>query len=443
MYVWDDSGFLSIPFKNFAFQEKENGKYKTLFGKSVDKVYGFQDYNPKLYESDLPIETKFLIEKYGNSDEVSKNHNIIIIDIETDSENGFPDFIKCDKSITSISIYDKTSNLYYCFILDKQSKVKKFDKENVSVFPFDNEESLLKSFLNKWEEIGPTIVTGWNACYNGENGGFDIPYLYGRIKNVLGNENVSRLSPVGICYPSKRDGTIRIAGVNCIDYMLLYKKFRYEPRPTHALGYIGKVEVNKGKVVYTGSLNKLYSDDIGKYIEYNLTDVEIVKLIDEKFKFLELAISICHTGHVPYEWFHMSSRWIEGAIINYMRKHGNYVAPNKPFKSDIDDGKFMGAYVKDPIPGLYDWIFSADINSLYPSIIRTINISIETFLGKVENWDSEKYIKNELSEIKWNGKIYSSKEFSHFLCENKLSIGSNGAIYSLPTKKIVGKVIKR
>lgn len=432
MAVWDDvNGFSLIPFKNFAFEEKENGKYKTLFGKSVDKVYNFQDYDPRLYESDFPIETKFLIEKYGESDEISKNHNIIIIDIETDSENGFPDMTKCDKEITAISIYDKTSNFYYCFILDKELKISEnLNKENIIIYSFNNEENLLKSFLNKWEEIGPTIITGWNSCYNGENGGFDIPYIYGRIKNILGDKDVSRLSPVGICYPSKRDGTIRIAGVNCIDYMLLYKKFRYEPRPTHALGYIGKVEVNKGKVIYTGSLNKLYSEDINKYVEYNLCDVEIVKLIDEKFKFLELAMSICHTGHVPYEWYHMSSRWIEGAIINYMRKNGNYVAPNKPPRSsENDDDKFIGAYVKDPIPGLYDWVFSADINSLYPSIIRTINISVETYMGKVEGWDVDKYLKNELSELNWKNKIYSPKEFFNLLIENKLCMGSNGAVY--------------
>lgn len=461
LHLWtDDMGYICRKFKNFAFVKSEFGKYKTLHGEKVDKIYEFEYDNPNTYEADLPVETKILMELYRDVDEPAKNVKTLIIDIETDSTGGFPDMKTFDKEITALSYYDKSTNQYKCLILDKERKVQDYTKDNVEVISYDNEESLLKGILNTFERIRPDIVTGWNICYNGDGAGFDIPYIYGRISKILGTREANRLSEIGQCFVKKKDNSVVIAGVNCIDYLLLYKKFRFEPRQTYRLDFIGQVELGKGKVKYEGSLNQLYKEDINKFIEYNLCDVEIVKMLDDQFKFLDLAVSVTTTGHVPFEWFHMSSRFIEGAIITYMRRNGNIVAPNKPVKveddveeqaikkleelqgGENDDEGFTGAYVKNPIPGLYSWVFSADINSLYPSTIRTLNISPETYIGKIPDWDAEEFVKGNLKEIKIGGELYEISEFKKFIEDEKINISSIGAMYTGKKMGIIPTILE-
>ena len=135
-------------------------------------------------------------------------------------------------------------------------------------------------------------------------------------------------------------------------------------------------------------------DDIEKFIEYNLVDVELVVEFDKKLQFIDLCRGICHAGHVPYEDFVYSSKYLEGSLLTYLRRR-NLVAPNKPGDReeknkkirDNNEEKFIGAYVKPPIVGKYEWIYDLDLTSLYPSIIMTLNISTETKIGKINNWD--------------------------------------------------------
>lgn len=472
LHIWDDElGHVCQKFKNYAFVKSDFGKYQTMHGDKVDKIYQSNYGNPNNYEADFPVETKALIEIYGHSDEPAKNIKTIIIDIETDTTGGFPSMETFDKAITAFSYYDKTSDQYKCLILDEESRVQEYKKDNIEVLAYNTEESLLLAIIRTFEEIRPDIVTGWNISWNGDNQGFDIPYIYGRMGRVLGNKEAGRLSEIGQCYVKKRDKTVVIAGVNCLDYMMLYKKFRFEPRPTYRLDYIGKLEVGKGKIHYKGSLNQLYKEDINKFVEYNLCDVQIVKMLDDQFKFLDLAVGICTSGHVPYEWFYLSSRFIEGAIVNYMRKNGNMVAPCKPVKiddedaeaaaiylkklereknktdgedddEDEDDDSFSGAYVKSPIPNLYDWVFSADINSLYPSTIRTLNISPETYMGKVEGWDAEEYVKGNLKEVKIGGEVYTIDQFKQFISEEQINISSIGALYTNKKMGIIPTILE-
>lgn len=465
LHLWDDElGYICRKFKNYAFAKSEFGKYKTLHGEKVDKIYKFDYNNSNNYEADLPIETKILMELYRDMDDPAKNIKTLIIDIETDSTGGFPSMTSFDKEITAFSYYDKLGDQYKCLILDKESKVENYTKNNIEVLSYNTEESLLEAILTTFEQIRPDIVTGWNICFNGDGAGFDIPYIYGRIVRILGQENANRLSEIGQCFVKKKDQCVVIAGVNTIDYMLLYKKFRFEPRQTYRLDFIGQLELGKGKIKYEGSLSQLYKDDINKFIEYNLCDVEIVKLLDDQFKFLDLAVSVTTTGHVPYEWFHMSSRFIEGAIITYMRRNGNLVAPNKPIKLDDDadieankqyeemvsgetdkvddDTGFTGAYVKNPVPGLYSWVFSADINSLYPSTIRTLNISPEQKIGKISNWNAEEFVTGKLLQIKIAGEEYHVDEFKKFIESENIGISGCGVMYKQPVKKNVGSFTK-
>jgi DNA polymerase elongation subunit (family B) len=183
-------------------------------------------------------------------------------------------------------------------------------------------------------------------------------------------------------------------------------------------------------------LDLLFSQDIEKFIEYNLVDVQLVVDMDAKLQFIDTARGICHAGHVPYEDFVYSSKYLEGALLCYLKRR-DIVAPNKPADRqemmqalrDNEQEKFIGAYVKAPIVGKYDWIYDLDLTSLYPSIIMTLNISPETKVGKITNWDAQKFIKNEIPEFFFGDKTISAENLKTALKEKSYTVSSNGVLY--------------
>jgi DNA polymerase elongation subunit (family B) len=434
IYLWDDEGGMTeLPLSHakYAYRKSSMGAYKSLYGDTLEKVYNCDERDPTLFESDVQPELKLLLDVYSDSDEPSVGHRILAFDIEVDTEGGYPNFNEADKAITAIAVYDFTTTKYFCYVFDPEKKIADRSHDNVEIRSFRQEESLLSSFLNKWEEINPTIVTGWNSNK------FDVPYLYKRILNVMGKKEVARLSSIKIVYQNRFNQKIVIAGVSCLDYMDLYKKFLGVMKPSYALGAVAKDENLKSqKLTYRGSLNDLYKDDLDRYIEYNLVDVKIIVELDQKYDFIYLARSVCHKGHIPYEWYIMSSRFIDGAILMYLHRH-NLIAPNKPIggreeyeemEKEGEDG-FVGAYVKEPIPGFYDWICSADITSLYPSVIMSLNISPDTKMGKISGWDYKEFNAGNIPIVKVNDNSYTKEEFKGMLTDKTFSISSNGVLY--------------
>jgi DNA polymerase elongation subunit (family B) len=272
--------------------------------------------------------------------------------------------------------------------------------------------------------------------------------LYNRIKRVLDDRQVKRLSPINVCYKNDWSGKIVIAGISFIDYMVLYKKWNIKQEPSYALGAIGKKVVGMEKITYHGSLDDLYKSDLNKYIEYNLNDVKIIVALEKKLQFIEQARAICHKGHVPYDCFTMSSRFIEGAILMYLRRKGQ-VAKNKPidgreeYENQMEQGEegFEGAYVKDPVPGRYDWVFDLDLTSMYPNIIISLNISPETKIAKADNWDFEKYIKGELTSIQVGSASYTKQQFTELLKTSNCSIASNGVMYNQSYQGVIPEIL--
>lgn len=445
IYVWDDKeGLTTFPASSirYAYRKRQGGRYKSIYGDELEKIFNFSPRDPSLFESDVPLTTRALIDLYENDDEPSIGHKVLFLDIEVDIEDGFPNVDEGDKEITAIALYDDITKKYTALILDKEGVLQDSNNENIEIISFQDEEGLISKFISKVEEIRPTIMTGWNVSQ------FDMPYLYNRICRVMGKNFVSRLSPINTCYINKFKKELLIAGVSILDYMILYKKFMGRNEPSYALNAIGKKVVDIEKISYTGSLNDLYRSDINRYIEYNLNDVKIVVALDEKLKFIDLARNICHTGHVPYEYFGMSSRYIEGALLLYLRRK-NLVAPNKPLilssevNEDDEDGEegFEGAYVKDPIPGRYDWVYDLDLTSMYPNIMISLNISPETVVSKVSNWDIERYLKNEMDVIMLGDSNYTLSEFRNMMENNKFSIASNGVIYKTDEVGLIPSIL--
>jgi DNA polymerase elongation subunit (family B) len=192
----------------------------------------------------------------------------------------------------------------------------------------------------------------------------------------------------------------------------------------------------------------LYKSDLNKYIEYNLNDVKIIVALEKKLQFIEQARAICHKGHVPYDCFTMSSRFIEGAILMYLRRKGQ-VAKNKPvdgreeYENQMEQGEegFEGAYVKDPIPGRYDWVFDLDLTSMYPNIIISLNISPETKIAKAENWDIDKYVRGDLETIQVGSATYTKNQFTELLKTSNYSIASNGVMYNKSYQGVIPEIL--
>jgi DNA polymerase elongation subunit (family B) len=382
----DKTGWSEFKYHRPRFKIDPNGQYPTLDGKRANAVTKYDWKDNSLYESDLDAYTAVLIDRYKDTDDTAEWQNIIYFDIECEIAGALtPELIKnAPTKITSIAVYDNNTQKYYCLILDEGKQLQTINEENRAVIPFAHEHDLLHAFLNLWEELDPTIITGWNTEY------FDVPFLYYRIENQLGAGEAARLSPLrkikfGIY---ANDSPVALAGLNHLDYMLLFKKYNPKNEPSYKLGDIGEKYVNLGKIEYEGNLDRLFQEDVNKFIEYNIRDVEILIELEKKFKFIELTITICHLCHVPYEQIYLSTALNDGAILTYLKRQG-IVSPNKPTTTrpalyDIKE-EYAGGYLKDPVPGLYEWVIDLDFTSLYPSIIRSLNIGIETYIGRIMN----------------------------------------------------------
>ena len=435
IHLWDDKlGYRTFPYTRYAYEKAENGEHISLYGDRLTKIYKFQKDNHNLFESDVPETTRVLVDTYTDSDEPSIGHVTLTYDIEVEMETGLPDMQEAKNEITSIALHDSATNQYYVLVLDKEGGLSNKKTDKAIVLPFRSEAELLEKYLELYEYINPSIVTGWNIDY------FDTPYLYNRIKNLLGKRQANRLSPIGECFWSPYRKRFFMAGVSYLDYLALYKNFTYTELDNYRLDSIAKKEVGRGKIEYQGNLDQLFRDDIEKFIEYNLVDVELVVDMDKKLQFIDTARGICHAGHVPYEDFVYSSKYLEGALLCYLKRKG-IVAPNKPADRqermqalrDNNEEKFIGAYVKAPIVGKYEWIYDLDLTSLYPSIIMSVNISPETKVGKIKDWSAEDFVKGKRDEWSINGDIITQQNLKKFFDKSKFSVASNGVLYRTDT----------
>ena len=443
VHLWDDKfGYQKFSSKNYAYMRSSIGTYRSLYGDKLKKVsYWTSDdiKENKMFESDVPLETKILIDKYCNSDDVSVGHRVMFIDIEVDSSDGFPDPKTAGREITSIALYDSITEKYFAFV--KSHEMKEYVTDNTTVKVFESEVELLQDFFQKYLEINPTIITGWNVD------GYDIPYIFNRSIIVLGYEIASSLSPIGNVYYNDRINKHKIAGVSVLDYLALYRNFTFKQQSSYRLDYIGGVEINTKKIEYEGSLNDLYVDNIERFVEYNLRDVKIVVDLDKKLDFINLARGVAHLGHISYEDVFYSSRFIEGAMLVYLRKL-NVVAPNKTaYSIHGKRDKYAGAYVKEPITGKHEWVYDLDLTSMYPSIIMTLNISPETKIGMLVGWDAEEFLKGNKKTYslivsgKGDSKI-NETELKELLDTNKISVATNGVLYRYDKKGLIPAILE-
>jgi DNA polymerase elongation subunit (family B) len=455
----DEKGWLDFKYTPELYQIIPNGSLETLDGKRATPTIKYNWKDTSLYEQDVDKCTRILIDLYKDSDDTPKFQNILYFDIECEIGGTLTsEYIKtAPMKMTSVALYDQTTQKYYCLILDEKNQIEAVEGDK-EIRPYKTEAEMLSALLDLWEELDPTIISGWNSGF------FDIPYMYYRICNVLGKHEAIRLSPLRKLTFTEWDQSqpIELAGINHLDYMLLFKKYIVKQEPSYALNNIGEKYVNLTKIEYDGSLDKLFQTDINKFIEYNIRDVEIIIELEKKMKFIDLTVILCHLCHVPYEQIYLSTILNDGAILTYLKRQG-IVSPNKPTtinpilkESTKDD--YAGGYLKDPIPGLYEWVIDLDFTSLYPSIIRSLNIGIETLVGRIVNsgkYDSQ-WTYNELNQMDSNEIIVIEKLNQNFtttrtqipiskitklIKDNKWIIAASGAIFRTDKSSVVCEIL--
>lgn len=393
---------------NYTFYYSDpKGKYRSIFGTPVSrfstrKRAEFEKErrihsNKTLFESDINPIFRCLSENYLGIDPPKLHTAFFDIEVAFDPERGYSPTDDPFNEITAISVYMDWLNQLVTLVLPPkhmsdetaQELIQEFD----NCFMFRNEVEMLETFFDLIEDAD--ILTGWNSE------GFDIPYMVNRVTRVMSKDDTRKFCLMGqIPKPrtyerfGKEETTYDLVGRVHMDYLQLYKKYNYESRHSYSLDAIGEMEVNERKTPYEGSLDQLYNNDFKKFVEYNRQDTMLMVKIHDKLKFLDLANALAHENTVLLPTVMGSVVMIEMAIMNEAHERG-LVIPDKNRKEQEDEAPAAGAYVAVPKKGIHEWVGAVDINSLYPSTIRALNMAPETIVAQIRPTLTDQYMREK------------------------------------------------
>ena len=434
--------FTEHPVKYTFYYEDPKGKYKSVYGTQLSRIVckNTKDFrkelainnSKKLYESDINPIFQCLSENYLNQD--APKLNIAFWDIETDfdPERGFADPSDPFMPITAITVCLQWLNALITLAVPPKGLTMEQAKEmcsewgdNVILFENDKdgngEREMLKTFLDLIEDAD--IVSGWNSE------GYDVPYTVNRVARILSKDDTRRFCLWGQL-PKKREyekygkaaETYDFVGRVHLDSLELYRKYTYEERHSYRLDAIGEMEIGENKTVYEGTLDQLYNNDFRTFIEYNRQDVALLDKLDKKLKFIDLSNELAHANTVLLQTTMGAVAVTEQAIINEAHNRGLQV-PNRP-KQDDENTQAAGAYVAYPKVGLHKWIASMDLNSLYPSVIRALNMAPETIVGQLRPTITDARVHEDTNLKKmsfagsWEGR-FGSEEYEAVMDRRK------------------------
>ena len=416
---------------------KKESKYKTLDGEFVEPIQpGFvrdcrefyKKYegvdNFKIYGNDRYV-SQYISEKYPEDEikfDISKI-KLVTIDIEVASENGFPDTTSASEEILTISIQDYTTKNIITWgvkpFVNKQSNVKYIE--------CSSEYGLLQSFINYWDANIPEVITGWNIQF------YDVPYICRRLNRVVGEKAMKRFSPWGLVTENeifvngRKQICYDVGGITQLDYLDLYKKFTYKAQESYRLDHIAEVELGQKKLDHSEfeTFKDFYTQNWQKFVEYNIVDVELVDRLEDKMKLIELALTMAYDAKVNFADVFYQVRMWDNIIYNYLKKRDIVIPPKE---RSAKDEKYAGAYVKEPKPGVYDWVVNFDLNSLYPHLIMMYNISPETLLDERHPTVSVDKILNQEIDFK------SYKDYA---------VCANGAMFRKDVRGMLPELMER
>lgn len=427
--------FQEFPARYVFYHPDHKGKYKSIFSENLSKVTckNWKDFqkeqrihsNQKLYESDIKPVFRTLEENYLGKDAPKLNVAFWDIEVDFDPERGYASPEDAFMPITAIAVQLQWLDTLVCLAVPPKTLTMEQAQEQVKSFPntflFETEGEMLNTFLNLIEDAD--ILSGWNSE------GFDMPYTVNRVIKVLSKDDTRRFCLWGQM-PKKREYekygkaavTYDLVGRVHLDSLELYRKYTYEERHTYRLDAIGELEVGESKTVYEGTLDQLYNNDFKKFIEYNRQDCALLDKLDKKLKFIDLANTIAHENTVLLATTMGAVAVTEQAIINEAH-HRGMIVPSRLNRDDLGDTQAAGAYVAYPKKGLHDWIGSMDINSLYPSVIRALNMGPETIIGQLRQDYTKEEIANKMAKgasfaAAWEGK-FASNEYEFVMSKDK------------------------
>jgi DNA polymerase elongation subunit (family B) len=454
LWCWDESGQrtkIIEHFEPFLFIESDNGTDGTsIFQTPLKKIKFKSQFDRSNFLKESPLkrifyninpEQQFLLQKYQKEiykpEFGSQPLKIFFLDIETYAIDHFSTPENATDPINLITIYDSLSKKYYTW----GCKEYYTQEENVIYFKCRNERDLLKSFVDFWKQDPPDIVTGWNVH------GYDIPYIMNRLTNVFEPKYQKKLSPiervkyrenVAINKLGRSINRWFIGGISILDYMELYETLCGGKRESLALNYIAEYELGENKVqIGSISLSELADSDWYKFVDYNIQDVKLLINLEKKLKYIRLIRNLSYRGFIPFEKSMGKVSMITGAVAHQALEQG-LIIPTFNIKNQKES--FVGGYVYEPIPGLYEDLITYDANSLYPNTIITLNISTETKIGKI--------IERKPDEIKvqlTNNKIVNltPEKFKKLIEQEKLSVTKHDILYTQKFKGIVPSLIDK
>ena len=474
---------------NYVFYyPDERGKFRSVFGEPCNRVStrSSKDFRKEmaafkgktLYESDINPIFRCLADNYLGQD--APELNVAFFDIETDFDKvrGYSSPEDPFTKVTAVTVYlnwlDQLVTLCMRPPTLTEEDAQAICNSLSNCYLFEDEADLLKTFMDLIEDAD--ILSGWNSE------GFDIPYMINRTARILSKDDTRRYClwnqmPKDRTYEKfgLERQTYDLVGRVHMDYMNLYRKYTYEERHSYALDAIGEYELNERKIPYEGSLDQLYNDDFKKFLEYNRQDTALLDKLDKKLRFIDLANELAHANTVLLQTTMGAVAVTEQAIINEAHARGLVVPSRKGYS---DDNQAAGAYVAYPKKGIHEWIGAIDINSLYPSAIRALNMSVETIIGQLRPVMTDAYIANKMANkstfadawegmfgtieytavmnkeigteitIDWedgNSETYSAAEIYRLVFDSNQSwsLSANGTLFTLDRQGVVPGLLER
>lgn len=370
-------------------------KYRTLDGVSVapykpgtmreckDFIERNSADNFQIY-GNLDYVSQFINKKFPDGCEFDRNElNVTFIDIEVESDQGFPHPKDAAFPITAITLKNNVDHVYHTWGVGEYDTSKCIVDVKVDYVQCKDEYNLLQKFLKFWQLNCPDILSGWNSEF------FDLPYLINRVSKLFGEEETTKFSIHRIAPSSREDRYTKeifydVSGLSHLDYIRLFKKFGYTygTQESYSLNNIASVVLDEKKIDYSEftTLNELYLKDYQKFIDYNIKDVQLVERLDDKMGLISLCMTLAHKANVNYEVAFGSTKIWDTFIYNILVKQNIVLSPQKPV---VNDRRIEGAFVKEPKKGMHNWVVSFDLNSLYPHLIMQYNMSPETIMPGV------------------------------------------------------------
>ena len=373
-----------------------NGSHKTIYGTKVKQIrpgsiaerHTMMKQYDKKWESDINAVFRTLEQEYGSN--TTPDLHVAFFDIETDFDRkrGYSSPQEAFTEITSIAVYMQWIEAMVCFAVppktltweEAQAIAKEVGDE---VILFKTESEMLKAFLDIIEDAD--VLSGWNSEM------YDIPFVINRIIKTLGKVETRKMCLWGeapkmrmVERNGKESQTYDLIGRISIDYMMIYKKYSYEERHSYALNAIAEAELGQQKVAYDGTLDQLYNHDFKKFLEYNIQDTALLDQLDKKLKYIDLCNTLAHDNCVLIPTTMGTVATIDQAVLIEAHSHNLVVPDKKRGFGQSEHLRAAGGWVATPKKGLHKWIGSSDLNSLYPSVIRALNMSPETIVAQID-----------------------------------------------------------